>query len=147
SGDRITVGPRSVGAAPGPACFGLGGHEATITDVNLLLGVLDPGTYLDGQLHLDADRARAPITETVADPLGIRLAEALIRMEGGYFHSTGAALAELVRGGPTLAAFGGAGPMSAGGAARLAGVKRVLIPRLAAVFSAFGISFSDIGKS
>ena len=145
--DRITVGPRSVGAAPGPASFGLGGHDATITDVNLLLGVLDPATYLDGQLHLDAGRARAVITETVADPLGISLSEALVRMEAEYFQTMAAAIADLVQDDTTLAAFGGAGPMSACGAARLAGVKRVLIPRLAAVFSAFGISFSDIGKS
>ena len=87
--DRITVGPRSVGAAPGPASFGLGGHDATITDVNLLLGVLDPATYLDGQLHLDAGRARAVITETVADPLGISLSEALVRMEAEYFQTDG----------------------------------------------------------
>lgn len=145
--DRIAVGPRSVGAAPGPASFGLGGHDATITDVNLLLGVLDPATYLDGQLNLDADRARAVITETVADPLGISLEEALVQMEAAYFQTMAAVIADLVSDDTTLAAFGGAGPMSACGAARLAGVKRVLIPRLAAVFSAFGISFSDIGKS
>ncbi len=146
-GDRIVVGPRSVGAAPGPACFGLGGKEATITDVNLLLGVLDPATYLDGQLRLDADRAGAVITETVADPLGIPLEEALVRMEAAYFEAIAGSFANLVRADTTLAAFGGAGPMSACGAARLAGVRRVLVPRLAAVFSAFGISFSDVGKT
>jgi N-methylhydantoinase A len=146
-GDRITVGPRSVGAAPGPACFGLGGKEATITDVNLLLGVLDPATYLDGQLHLDADRARAVITETVADPLGVSLEEALVQMEAAYFAAIAGSFANLVRDDSTLAAFGGAGPMSACAAARLVGVRRVLVPRLAAVFSAFGISFSDVGKT
>ena len=144
---RITVGPRSVGAAPGPACFGLGGKEATITDVNLLLGVLDPATYLDGQLHLDPDRARAVIKETVADPLDISLEEALVRMEQAYFQAIAGSFDNLVKEDTTLAAFGGAGPMSACGAARLAGVHRVLVPRLAAVFSAFGISFSDVGKS
>jgi N-methylhydantoinase A len=147
SDGRITVGPRSVGAAPGPACFGLGGTEATITDVKLLLGVLDPATYLDGQLRLDAERARAVITETVAGPLGTSLDEALIQMETAYYEALAGAISNLVREDTTLAAFGGAGPMSACGAARLAGVKRVLIPRMAAVFSAFGISFSDIGKS
>jgi N-methylhydantoinase A/oxoprolinase/acetone carboxylase beta subunit len=146
-GDRITVGPRSVGATPGPACFGLGGKEATITDVNLLLGVLEPATYLDGQLRLDADRARAVVTETVADPLGISLDEALVQMEEAYFRAIAGSFGNLVQEDSTLAAFGGAGPMSACGAARLAGVHRVLVPRLAAVFSAFGISFSDIGKS
>jgi N-methylhydantoinase A len=146
-GDLVTVGPQSVGAAPGPACFGLGGRQATITDVNLLLGVLDPGTYLEGQLRLDADRARTVITETVAEPLGISLEEALVRMEAAYFEAMAGAIANLVQDDTTLAAFGGAGPMSACGAARLAGVNRVLIPRMAAVFSAFGISFSDVGKS
>lgn len=143
----ITVGPHSVGAAPGPACFGFGGQDATITDVNLLLGVLDADTYLDGSFRLDPDRAAAVITRTVAEPLGIGLDEALIRMERAYFEALSATFAHLVQDGTTLAAFGGAGPMSAVGAARPAGVKRVLIPRTAAVFSALGISFSDIGKT
>ncbi|MDQ6523755.1 hydantoinase/oxoprolinase family protein [Nocardioides sp. LHD-245] len=144
---RITVGPQSVGAAPGPACFGFGGKQATITDVNLLLGVLDADTYLDGTFRLDAARSRAVITETVADPLGITLEEALIRMEQAYFEAVSAAFADQVDGHTTLAAFGGAGPMSAAGAARPAGVRKVLVPRSAAVFSALGISFSDVGKT
>ncbi|WP_020661494.1 hydantoinase/oxoprolinase family protein [Amycolatopsis benzoatilytica] len=143
----IAVGPRSVGAAPGPACFGFGGKEATITDVNLLLGVLDADTYLDGTFTLDADRSRAAISETVARPLGISLEEALIRMEQAYFEAVSESFAALVTPDTTLAAFGGAGPMSAAGAARPAGVRRVLIPRTAAVFSAVGISFSDVGKT
>ncbi|MGW3954484.1 hydantoinase/oxoprolinase family protein [Streptomyces sp. NPDC004752] len=144
---QITVGPHSVGAAPGPACFGFGGKQATITDVNLLLGVLDPDTYLDGTFRLDAERSRTVITETVANPLGISLEEALVRMERAYFEALSSTFAHLVRENTTLAAFGGAGPMSATGAARPAGVSRVLIPRTAAVFSALGISFSDIGKT
>lgn len=147
AGGRITVGPHSVGAAPGPACFGFGGKQATITDVNLLLGVLDAETYLGGTFRLDADRSRAVITETVAAPLGISLEEALVRMEQAYFDAVSASFAHLVTPETTLAAFGGAGPMSATGAARPAGVKQVLVPRTAAVFSALGISFSDIGKT
>ncbi len=147
SDGRITVGPHSVGATPGPACFGFGGKQATITDVNLLLGVLDADTYLDGTFKLDADRSRAVITETVAEPLGISLEEALVRMEQAYFEEVSASFAHLVTPATTLAAFGGAGPMSATGAARPAGVKQVLVPRTAAVFSALGISFSDIGKT
>ncbi len=143
----ITVGPQSVGAAPGPACFGFGGKQATITDVNLLLGVLDAETYLDGTFTLDANRSRTVINDTIATPLGISLEEALIRMEHAYFQSLAASFGHLVTGDTTLLAFGGAGPMSATGAARLAGVKQVLIPRTAAVFSAFGIAFSDIGKT
>ncbi|WP_323373220.1 hydantoinase/oxoprolinase family protein [Corynebacterium antarcticum] len=144
---KIVIGPRSVGAAPGPACFGLGGKDATITDVKVLLGILDPGTYLNGQMHLDATRSRAVITSTIAEPLGISLEEALLRMEDAYLETMAETFRDLVRPDTTLAAFGGAGPMSACGAAEKAGVKRVLIPRMAAVFSAFGISFSDIGKT
>ncbi|UQE76221.1 hydantoinase/oxoprolinase family protein [Gordonia sp. PP30] len=144
---QITVGPQSVGAAPGPACFGFGGKQATITDVNLLLGVLDPDTYLDGTFTLDPERSRAVINETVAEPLGISLDEALVQMENAYFTALAGSFSALVEPDTTLLAFGGAGPMSAAGAARLAGVKNVLIPRTAAVFSAFGIAFSDIGKT
>jgi N-methylhydantoinase A/oxoprolinase/acetone carboxylase beta subunit len=143
----ITVGPRSVGAAPGPACFGLGGKEATITDVNLLLGVLDPSSYLDGQMELDAARSEAVIRTTIAEPLGISLEEALTEMEHAYYATMATAVAHVANEGTTLAAFGGAGPMSACGAAELAGIRTVLVPRMAAVFSAFGISFSDIGKT
>lgn len=144
---EIKVGPQSVGAAPGPACFGFGGKQATITDVNLLLGILDPDTYLDGSFTLDPDRSRSVIAETVAEPLGITLEEALVRMEHAYFEALSRSLTDLAGDGTTLLAFGGAGPMSATGAAQLAGIAQVLIPRTAAVFSAFGISFSDIGKT
>jgi N-methylhydantoinase A len=146
---EITVGPESVGAAPGPACFGFGGKSATITDVNLLLGVLDPTTYLDGDFTLDTERARAAITASVAEPLGVSLDEALIRMEAAYFAAVAAAFAGSIDDpdATTIAAFGGAGPMSACGAARLTGVRSVLVPKLAAIFSAFGISFSDVGQT
>ena len=146
---EITVGPESVGAAPGPACFGFGGTSATITDVNLLLGVLDPATYLNGEMALDADRSRAVIIKTVADPLGISLEEALILMEASYSSHLARSFADLVSatGDTTVAAFGGGGPMNACSAARIARVRQVLVPRLAAVFSAYGISFSDIAQS
>lgn len=146
---EITVGPDSVGAAPGPACFGFGGRQATVTDVNLLLGVLDPATYLNGEMKLDAERARAVITSTVAEPLGISLNEALIRMERKYAEQMASTFSGAIHDADTttLAAFGGGGPMSACLAARIAGVRHVLIPRLAAVFSAFGISFSDISQT
>jgi N-methylhydantoinase A len=146
---EITVGPESVGAAPGPACFGFGGTQATITDVNLLLGVLDPDTYLNGELALDAERSRSVIAKTVAEPLGVSLDEALTRMEDTYSRHMAAAFSDLVVDADTttVAAFGGGGPMSACAAARIAGVRHVIIPRLAAVFSAYGISFSDIAQS
>lgn len=145
---RIEVGPESVGAAPGPACFGFGGTQATITDVNVLLGVLDPATYLDGGFPLDPSKSEAVIRATVAEPLGLTLEAALIEMERAFFARMAESFAPLVDDADTttLAAFGGAGPMSAAGAARIAGVRQIIVPRLAAVFSAFGIGFSDIGR-
>ncbi|WP_026927733.1 hydantoinase/oxoprolinase family protein [Granulicoccus phenolivorans] len=145
---RITVGPESVGAAPGPACFGFGGTEATITDVNLLLGILDPETYLNGELRLDPERSKQVVTANVAEPLGLSLHEALLRMEEAYAAKVAESFAPQVQAGvTTVAAFGGGGPMSACLAARAAGVRQVIVPRLAAVFSAYGISFSDIAQS
>ena len=144
----ITVGPDSVGAAPGPACFGLGGTEATITDVYLLTGLLDAGSYLDGSLKLDAERSRKAVQANIADPLGVGLDEALARMEEAYLQRLADALrTEELAPDTVIAAFGGAGPMSVCGAARQAGVKHVFIPRTAAVFSAFGIGFSDISQT
>jgi N-methylhydantoinase A len=145
---RLAVGPDSVGAAPGPACFGLGGDQATITDVLLLAGVLDPATYLGGTLALHPDRSVKVIQDKIAGPLGIPIDDALRRMEEVHAAAIAAALADAstVTGDTVLAAFGGAGPMTVCGAARRAGARHVLIPRMAAVFSAFGIGFSDLGQ-
>ena len=145
---RLTVGPDSVGAAPGPACFGLGGDQPTITDVLLLVGVLDPATYLGGTLPLYPDRSAKVIEDKIAGPLGIPLDEALRQMEDAHAAAIARALADAttVTGDTVLAAFGGAGPMTVCGAARRAGARHVLIPRMAAVFSAFGIGFSDLGQ-
>src|SRR6266567_4564841 len=145
---RLRVGPDSVGAAPGPACFGLGGDQPTITDVLLLAGLLDPATYLGGTLPLYPDRGAKVIEDKIARPLGISLDDALRQMEDAHAAAIAHALADAttVTGDTVLAAFGGAGPMTVCGAARRAGVRHVLIPRTAAVFSAFGIGFSDLGQ-
>jgi N-methylhydantoinase A len=144
---ELTVGPDSVGAAPGPACFGLGGADATITDVYLCMGVLDPATYLDGTLSLDVGRSRKAVLATVAGPLGLTLDAALVRMEAAYLDRVAQALGtEPLTSDTVIAAFGGAGPMTICGAAERAGVRKAIIPRTAAVFSAFGIGFSDISQ-
>jgi N-methylhydantoinase A/oxoprolinase/acetone carboxylase beta subunit len=85
----------------------------------------------------------------VAEPLGVSLEEALVQMEAAYFAIMAESFADVISdpADTTIAAFGGAGPMSACGAARLNNVKSVLIPKLAAIFSAFGIGFSDLGQS
>jgi N-methylhydantoinase A/oxoprolinase/acetone carboxylase beta subunit len=148
AGGSLRVGPESVGAAPGPACFGLGGDEATLTDVLLLTGLLDPATYLGGSMALHPDRSAKAIESKIAEPLGITLDEALGRMQDAHFNAIARALTDTtaVAESTVLAAFGGAGPMTVCGAARKAGARHVLIPRTAAVFSAFGIGFSDLSQ-
>lgn len=142
----IRIGPESVGSEPGPACFGLGGTEATITDAFLLTGLLDPASYFGGELSIDVERARKAIRTHVADPLGISEEEAATRMETAWAQKVADGILAFTTITPdtTLAAFGGAGPMVICKVAEAAGVNRVIIPGLAAVFSAFGLGFSDI---
>src|SRR6202008_3037945 len=71
----MKVGPRSAGSDPGPACYGLGGTEPTVTDADLVLGYLDPGYFLGGRMRLDLDTARRAIEESVGGPLGLSLDE------------------------------------------------------------------------
>ena len=146
-GGAIAVGPQSVGSAPGPACFGLGGKEATITDAFLVLGLLDPASYFGGELKIDRERALAAIADKVAKPLGKDEEAAAEAMEAAWVDKVAAALKHYTAITPdtTLAAFGGGGPLVACKVAEAAGISRVVIPGLAAVFSAFGIGFSDIG--
>jgi N-methylhydantoinase A len=148
-GDAIQVGPASVGAVPGPACFARGGTEATITDAYLVMGVLDGSSYFDGGLLLDDDRAAAVIAEKIARPLGLEMDASLIALERAYDAKIAGLLTEQLEevADVVLLAFGGAGPMSACGVAEAAGIAEVIVPKQAAVFSAFGISFSDISHS
>jgi N-methylhydantoinase A len=145
-GKHIEVGPQSVGSAPGPAAFGLGGTQATITDAFVLTGLLDPATFFGGDLRLDVERARAAIAQNVAQPLGVTEEVAAERMEAAWIDKVAQSIHAFTRVTPqtTLAAFGGAGPFVVCRIAEAAGIDRVLIPGLAAVFSAFGLGFSDI---
>jgi N-methylhydantoinase A len=145
-GKTIKVGPESVGGAPGPACFGLGGKEATMTDAFLLMGLLDPASYFGGELKIDVERARAAIAEKVGKPLGLTEEKAAQAMEDAWVAKIAAGLKTYADVTPdtTLAAFGGAGPFVVCKVADAIGVSRIIIPGLAAVFSAFGIAFSDI---
>ncbi|HEY8011801.1 MAG TPA: hydantoinase/oxoprolinase family protein [Rudaea sp.] len=142
----ITVGPQSVGSAPGPACFGFGGTEATITDAFLVGGLLDPASYFGGELKIDAPRARAAVEERIAKPLGLSVEAAAAAMEQAWVGKIAGAMKNYTKISPqtTLAAFGGAGPFVVCKVAEATGITRVMIPGLAAVFSAFGIGFSDI---
>jgi len=143
---RIKVGPESVGGAPGPACFGLGGKEATITDAFLVMRLLDPTTYFGGELKIDVERAKSAILENVGKPLGLTPEQAAEAMEAAWAAAVARSLKAYtdITSDTTLVAFGGAGPFVACKVAEVTGVSQVVIPGLAAVFSAFGIAFSDV---
>ncbi|HBA87930.1 MAG TPA: hydantoinase [Geobacter sp.] len=145
---RIVIGPESVGAVPGPACFGRGGKEATITDASLLLGILDPASYFGGDLALDADRAEAAVEQNIAKPLGLSLVDALLQMEHAYEEKVAVELhrSTKISKETILLAFGGAGPLNACGVAEKAGIDTVAVPKMAAVFSAYGIGQCDISQ-
>ncbi len=147
-GSGLVVGPESVGAAPGPACFGLGGKQATITDVFLLLGVLDSATYFGGEFNLDAERAREAIDTNIAEPLGLDLHQALERMLDAWVQKIAASLKGHceIDDETTLAGFGGAGALAATRIADATGASRIIIPGLGAVFSAVGIGFSPLSQ-
>ena len=144
----ICIGPQSVGAAPGPACFGYGGKDATITDVFLLLGVLDPARYFGGGLTLNAERALDVITATIATPLALSTFDALEKMRDAWVQKIASNIRHFTTITPdtTLAGFGGAGALAATRVADVLGAKRIIIPGLGAVFSAFGIGFSPLSQ-
>jgi N-methylhydantoinase A len=146
----LQVGPRGAGAVPGPACYGLGGTDATVTDAQLVLGRLRPGRYAGGGLSLDGTLAERAIGEHVAEKLGISLIDAaagVIRVaEQRMQHALGRVSIE--RGidprGFTVVAAGGAGGMHGAAVGRALGARRVYVPRLAGVLCALGMLNSDV---
>jgi N-methylhydantoinase A len=143
---QYKVGPESVGAAPGPACFARGGDLPTITDVYLLSGYFDPATYFSGKLHIDAGLAEKAIMKHVAEPSDVPLAKTLLGLDLAYHEKMAADITghAKVDADTLLMAFGGAGPMSACKVAELAGFNKVIVPHAASVFCAYGIGFSDV---
>jgi N-methylhydantoinase A/oxoprolinase/acetone carboxylase beta subunit len=141
----LKVGPHSAGSRPGPACYGLGGTQPTVTDAALLLGYLDPTGNLSGAVQLRPDLAERAIAEHVAGPLGLSVIEAANGIHRIVCeHMAAAAKIHAVENGRdvrryTLLAFGGAGPIHAREVARRTGCTEVLIPANAGVFSAFGL--------
>jgi N-methylhydantoinase A len=149
-GGALQVGPRSAGAEPGPACYGRGGKEPTVTDANLLLGFLDPETFLGGEMKLDRAEAERVVRDRLARPLGIdtiRAAHGVFRIVNNNM-SNGIRVVSVQRGYDprdfVLVAFGGNGAIHAGEQARDLGIRRVIVPRLATAFSARGMLHSNI---
>ena len=141
----LAVGPRSAGASPGPACYAQGGEEPTVTDADLVLGYLDPGYFLGGDVELDTERARDAIERTVAEPLGLDLARAAFGIHTlvNEDMASAARVHVVERGhdpaGLAFFAFGGAGPVHAAGVARALGSRRVIVPAAAGVMSSVGV--------
>jgi N-methylhydantoinase A/oxoprolinase/acetone carboxylase beta subunit len=146
----VTLGPESMGAAPGPACYGLGGDQATLTDAFLVLGYLDPAGFLGGRRGLDVDSARAALERRVAEPLGISVDDAARRIAdaavGTVAELVGSTLARagIDLGEAVLFAYGGNGGLFAGPVAERLGIGSARVFELGPVLSAFGSAVSDV---
>ena len=140
----LQVGPESAGASPGPACYGSGGENPTVTDADLVLGYLDPDYFLGGTMALDKSASEKSIKDKVAGPLKTTVVEAAFGIHD-LINETMAAAAKThiaEKGGnpniATVSAFGGAGPVHAYGLAKKIAAPRILVPPLAGVGSALG---------
>ena len=146
----LRVGPHSAGAMPGPACYGRGGDQATVTDANVLLGYLDPRHLLGGAFPLHVDKARFAVDKFVARPLKLSEVDAahgIHRVANSNMSRALKAVSSERGRDPrrfTMMAFGGGGPIHGTGLAELLGIGRLVIPRHPGVFSAFGLLFSDV---
>lgn len=147
-GGALRVGPRSAGAVPGPAAYGHGGEEPTVTDAHVVLGTLDPAVPLAGGVRLDVDAARAAVARLAAaldlDPLAC--ARGILRVADAEM---GRALRVMTveRGVDprdfALLAYGGAGGLHAAGLAARLGIRRVLVPQAGGVLSALGLAAAE----
>jgi len=149
AGGILHVGPESAGAVPGPACYGQGGEAATVTDANLVLGYLDPARFLGGERKLDKPAAEAAV-DRVATALGIGKVQAAhgIHRIVNTNMAEGVRLVSVRRGVDprrfALFAFGGAAGLHATDIARQLQLSRVIVPRVAAVLSAWGMLATDL---
>ncbi len=151
-GGGLRVGPQSAGASPGPACYGLGGEDPTVTDADVVLGYLDPETLLGGRMTIDLERAEKAIDSSVGKRLGLNTSEAaqgivdivnsnmanairMISIERGYDPREF-----------SLVAFGGAGPVHAGRLAVELDIGRVIVPPNPGAFSAMGLVCTDLKR-
>jgi N-methylhydantoinase A/acetophenone carboxylase len=147
-GNRLEVGPQSAGSDPGPACYGLGGEDPTVTDADLLLGYLNPDNFFSGRMKLDPELSREAIEKKIATPLGIEVMEAasLIRRIVDEKMSSAIRKEVVLRGYRpedfVLFAFGGGGPTHACGYGQ--DFPQIVVFPYSAVFCAFGSSIMDV---
>ena len=148
-GGGLQVGPRSAGADPGPACYGLGGEAATVTDANLMLGYINPGALGGGELSIARDQAEQTITALAAE-LGQELVDTAYGVHlianARMMRALSAVSSErgLDPSAFPLMAFGGNGGVHVTGLADTLGIRRVFVPPAAGLFSALGLLFADV---
>lgn len=145
----LKVGPISAGAVPGPACYGLGGDQPTVTDADLVLGRLNPMYFLGGEIRLDVEGAKEAVKKHVSKPFGLEL----VRAAFGITKIADTNMAHAVRTMTVqrgydprefvMVAYGGAGPAHAVSVARELGIRTVVIPPYPGVFSALGMLLAD----
>jgi N-methylhydantoinase A len=149
----IRVGPESAGARPGPVCYGRGGTRVTVTDADLVLGIIDPQEFLGGRMRLDAAAAETAMREQIAEPLGRTVEEAAAGIRQIVDSQMADTLRELTIGRGhdprdfVLYAYGGAGPMHCAGYGQELGVRQIIVPATSMVQSAYGALASDIHHS
>jgi N-methylhydantoinase A len=150
AGGALQVGPESAGASPGPVCYDAGGEVPTITDANVILGLLNPKHLVGGALKLNAAKARAAFEAKVAKPLGLSV-------EAAAFGAHEIAASNMIRAIKAVStergrdprefalfAFGGNGPLFACGMARSLGIGKVIVPPAPGLFSSFGLLYADV---
>jgi N-methylhydantoinase A len=146
----LQVGPESAGADPGPVCYGRGGVRATVTDADLVLGIIDPGHFLGGEMELSREAAAAAIEAQIAVPLGLSVEEAA----AGIRRVVGSQMADALREATigrghdprdfVLYSYGGAGPTHCADFGADLGVEKIVVPATSMVHSAYGALASDV---
>jgi N-methylhydantoinase A len=151
-GGGLHVGPRSAGAEPGPACYGRGGTEPTVTDANVLLGRLSPEAFMGGEMRLDRTAAERALASRLAEPLHVDLE----RAAAGMLEVATSAMANAVRQVTlqrgldprdfTLFAYGGGGPLHGAAVAKELQIGTLIIPQAPGLFSAYGMLTADLRR-
>ena len=149
-GGALQIGPESAGAKPGPVCYDAGGTVPTVTDANVVLGYINPDHLVGGALKLNAAKARAVLERDIAKPLGLTVEQAAL----GAHRIAASNMIRAIRAVSTergrdprefaLFAFGGNGPLFASGLAAALGMKRIVVPPSAGLFSSFGLLYADV---
>ncbi|MCS5607991.1 MAG: hydantoinase/oxoprolinase family protein, partial [Alphaproteobacteria bacterium] len=149
-GGAMLVGPKSAGAKPGPACYGLGGELPTVTDANVVLGYLNPKHLVGGEVQINAELSHKAIREKVAAPMELEIERAAY----GAHQITAANMIRAIKSVSSergrdprryaLFAFGGNGPLFAATMARALGMKQIVVPPAPGLFSSFGLLYADV---